>query len=415
MATVLNIRKSRFINKLALFFLPLVLCIVPQTSMYFQNAVGQAIFVVTAVTMPTSALNTIENHFGKIEISTSLIPSLKLTIPNFNIGIGNKVENDLENENLDGEEKETVTGLPFQLFTPEYPAPEIPEEYQGELLWQTMVGSEDSEAFVKWGNSWVRNYTDLTSQEIEEILSTRADITVYDSNQPQVLIYHTHTTESYENYDSKIYDIRNNWRDTDNNKNMATVGAALTYALEQEGINVIHDVVQHDYPEYNGAYERSRATIQDYLDKYPSIQIIFDLHRDGIVGMDDEIKKPVVEINGEKAAQLMIIAPCDESGNLNIPNWAENLRFAVDIISAIETDNPNLCRPIFFDYRKYNFDMLNGALLFEVGSNANTLSEAVYTAQLIAPAIADVINSYVIEVDDSWILQGDGDMLTEVS
>ena len=172
---------------------------------------------------------------------------------------------------------------------------------------------------------------------------------------------------------------------------MVAVGNALEKALRDAGIGVVHDTTQHDYPSYNGSYERSAETIKSYLEKYPTIKIALDVHRDAIQREDDLIVKPTVEINGRKAAQLMIITGSDD-GTMNVPEWRENLLFAASLQDAIEQDTPELTRPIFFCYRKYNMDLTTGSLLLEVGSNANTLDESVYTAELVGKSLARMLN-----------------------
>ena len=152
----------------------------------------------------------------------------------------------------------------------------------------------------------------------------------------------------------------------------------------------VHDTTQHDYPSYNGSYERSAETIKSYLEKYPTIKIALDVHRDAIQRESDLIVKPVVEINGRKAAQLMIITGC-EDGTMGVPEWRQNLRFAASLQDAVEQDYPQLTRPIFFCYRKYNMDLTTGSLLLEIGSNANTLDESIYSAELIGNSLAKLL------------------------
>lgn len=268
-------------------------------------------------------------------------------------------------------------------------APDIPEKYRGLLLDEDFSGNEKS-GFLDLSPGYLRNYTDLAYSEIRKALDGESGISLGDAAAPQVLIYHTHATESFESYDSKYYDTRNSWRSTDNNKNMVAVGEALAESLRAGGINVLHDTTQHDYPSYNGAYDRSAETVRGYLEEYPSIEIIFDVHRDAI-DRDGVLVRPVSTINGEKAAQLMIIAGCDD-GTMNMPNWRKNLRFAADIQRQTESDYESLMRPIFFCYRKYNLDMLPGSLLLEFGSHGNTLEECLVTARLAGESIAKTIN-----------------------
>jgi stage II sporulation protein P len=275
---------------------------------------------------------------------------------------------------------------------PETPAelPEIPAQYQAPVISATMTGEAGNQAFYQYGPAWIRNYTNLSLGEIGKVLETPASVSVEASEEPQVLIYHTHTTESYEEWDREIYDSRNDWRSEDNTINMAAVGEELARELEKRGIGVIHDTTQHDYPAYNGAYDRSAATIQSYLEKYPSIKVAIDVHRDAVLYDDGSILKTVQEVNGRKAAQLMIIAPCDD-GTVGIPGWKENFRFAAEFTRAVEEEYPGLMRPVFFCYRNYNLGMTPDSLLFEFGTNGNTLEEAKYTARLVGPILADYL------------------------
>ncbi len=288
---------------------------------------------------------------------------------------------------------ETRTAVPAKSQDPSPPqdnthVDEIPQEYRGRIVQENLAST--SVPLVSYGKGKLRNYTEVPDQEVEEIMNRGMNIQLEDTDEPQVLIFHTHATESYEPYDSENYDTRNSWRDTDNTKNMVAVGDALEKALTDAGIKVVHDRTQHDYPSYNGSYERSAETIDSYLEKYPSIKIALDVHRDAIQREADLIVKPTVEINGKKAAQLMIITG-SEDGTMGVPNWEENLRFAASLQNAIEEDWPQLTRPIFFCYRKYNMDKTNGSLLLEMGSNANTLEESIYTAQLVGQSLARLL------------------------
>lgn len=265
----------------------------------------------------------------------------------------------------------------------------IPEEYQGPIIEEDMSVS-DTTGYLSFGAGVIKNSTSLSDEEAQQYLEAENPVQI-DSDGPQVLIMHTHATESFEPYDTDTYDTRHTWRTTDNTQNIVAAGEVMAEAIRSYGIEVLHDETQHDYPSYNGSYERSAETIKSYLEKYPTIKIALDVHRDAIQREDDLIVKPTVEINGRKAAQLMIITGSDD-GTMNVPEWRENLRFAASLQDAIEQDTPELTRPIFFCYRKYNMDLTTGSLLLEVGSNANTLDESVYTAELVGKSLARMLN-----------------------
>ena len=269
----------------------------------------------------------------------------------------------------------------------------IPEEYQGPIIEEDMSVS-DTTGYLSFGAGVIKNSTSLSDEEAQQYLEAENPVQI-DSDGPQVLIMHTHATESFEPYDTDTYDTRHTWRTTDNTQNIVAAGEVMAEAIRSYGIEVLHDETQHDYPSYNGSYERSAVTVQDYLEKYPSIKVVLDVHRDA-VQRDTTLVKPVTEIDGRKAAQLMIIAGCDD-GTMDMPNWSKNFRFAAGMQDAIESRYPSLTRPVFFCYRKYNQDLTTGSLLIEIGSHGNTLEEVLYTAQLAGDAIGSYLQGLSAE------------------
>ena len=269
----------------------------------------------------------------------------------------------------------------------------IPEEYQGPIIEEDMSVS-DTTGYLSFGAGVIKNSTSLSDEEAQQYLEAENPVQI-DSDGPQVLIMHTHATESFEPYDTDTYDTRHTWRTTDNTQNIVAAGEVMAEAIRSYGIEVLHDETQHDYPSYNGSYERSAVTVQDYLEKYPSIKVVLDVHRDA-VQRDTTLVKPVTEIDGRKATQLMIIAGCDD-GTMDMPNWSKNFRFAAGMQDAIESRYPSLTRPVFFCYRKYNQDLTTGSLLIEIGSHGNTLEEVLYTAQLAGDAIGSYLQGLSAE------------------
>lgn len=283
-------------------------------------------------------------------------------------------------------------------MAPSATGPRIPAQYAAPIISEDFSGVGGT-ALVTYGAGLIKNETTFEPEEIREILDTPYPIEFIDTAEPQVLIVHTHATESFESYDSPTYDTRNTWRSTDNKNNMVAVGDALAQVLESSGIGVIHDTTQHDYPSYNGSYDRSAETIRAYLEEYPTIKVVLDLHRDAMQ-RDDSIVKPVAVIDGKKAAQVMIISACDD-GDMDIPNWRDNLRFAAALQDRMESASPGLTRPVYFCYRKYNMDLTNGSLLIEIGSNANTLEESIYSATLAGHALSDLILDNIQNTNES--------------
>ena len=207
-------------------------------------------------------------------------------------------------------------------------------------------------------------------------------------NSPEVLIVHTHTTESFTDNEQAKYTATSSDRSTDETKNMIAVGNILADVLTQRGISVIHDTTVHDYPSYNGAYNRSKATVLSNLEKYPSIKLVLDLHRDGIVRSDGTKVKVSCEINGEKTAQCMFVVGTNVS--LTHDNWQENMKLACKLQNKANELYPNLMRPINVREERFNQQLSTGAIIIEVGSNGNTLNEAKNGAKYIGNVIASL-------------------------
>ena len=249
-------------------------------------------------------------------------------------------------------------------------------------------GVTDSYGLVKVKNV---NNTDIS---IEKILSEKIDLSV-SADKPSVLIFHTHTTETYQILDRGFYETNFATRTKDSSQNMVRVGKAICEEIEEAGYKVIHDTEIHDLS-YNGAYAHSRKKVEEYLKKYPSIQIVLDIHRDAIQQSDGSKIKPTATIQGKKAAQIMIISGCQEEGNPieNFPDWRYNLTFAVHLQNQLEKMYQGITRPLYFCPRKYNMNVSHCSLLVEVGSDANTLEEAVYTGKCLGSALSEIMKEY---------------------
>ncbi len=201
---------------------------------------------------------------------------------------------------------------------------------------------------------------------------------------------HTHATECYQDEERDWFSKSFPTRTTDNNKNMTRVGDEIAKQLEAAGIGVIHDRTPHDYPSYNGAYERSAVTIKKIIKENPSIKVVLDVHRDAIQPDANTMISPVTTINGRSCAQVMIISGCD-NGKMNMPNYMENLKFSASLQRSMENSYKTLTRPILFDYRKYNQNLTTGSILVEVGGHANTLDEAMYAGELVGKSLVETL------------------------
>lgn len=235
----------------------------------------------------------------------------------------------------------------------------------------------------------VRNETDVSNGVLLEESREMPEFKIELNDEPQVLIMHTHTTESFEPFEREYFDSSFNYRTTDSSKNVVMIGDKITEQLENAGIGVIHDTTIHDYPSYNGSYERSAETVKNILKEYPSIKVVLDIHRDAI-GTNDSIMQPVVEVNGKDAAPVMIISGCDD-GTMDMPDYMKNFRFASLLQQQMSSDYNGFTRPILFDYRKYNQDLTTGSLLIEVGTHGNTLEQVEYSGELLGKSLAKAL------------------------
>ncbi|MEE0098749.1 MAG: stage II sporulation protein P [Gemmiger sp.] len=212
-----------------------------------------------------------------------------------------------------------------------------------------------------------------------------------DSAAPQVLIMHTHATESYQLWPDPVYDKSYAARSRNTALNVCAVGAEMARVLNEAGINTLHDTTLYDAPGYTDSYKRSRAGVQEYLARYPSIKVVLDVHRDAIEDADGTRVKPVWVQDGESTAQVMVIAGCDNGGSIALPNWRLNLRLAAAWEAAMEESHPGLTRPVLCGYRFYNQDLTTGSLLIEVGGHANTLDEAIRAGRYAAEGLAKIL------------------------
>lgn len=234
----------------------------------------------------------------------------------------------------------------------------------------------------------VRNCTDLSNELIAEETTVDCNIQLdFYSDEPQVLIMHTHTTESYEITEKDYYDSEYICRSADPDNSVVAVGRAIAEELSAAGIAVVHDGTIHD-SQYTGAYDRSLETVEKILAEFPSIKVVLDIHRDAIEDSGDRVSA-VTEINGKKAAQVMIISAADD-GTYGMPDYLENFHFACALQQAMESRYPTLTRPVLFQYCQYNQHVTTGSLLLEIGSHGNTIEQAVYTGELVGKALADM-------------------------
>ncbi len=245
--------------------------------------------------------------------------------------------------------------------------------------------------FINIGKSaYVNNLTKLSNDVVIKANKQKPAFNLETTNEPQVLIYHTHTTECYEKEETDRYNKNVPTRSKDTKINVVGVGQEIVKQLELRGIKTVHDTKIYDDPAYSGAYDRTNAMIAKNLKQHPKIKVVLDIHRDSIVNQRKERVAPVTKINGENVAQIMIISGCDNGTN-HYKNYAKNLSFACFLEKQLETEHPKITRPVSFKYKHYNQSLSPGALLIEVGSQANSTREAHLAGIYLGASLANAL------------------------
>ncbi len=268
------------------------------------------------------------------------------------------------------------------------------EEKRGEKKYK-IIENHFGSSGLNYENFYVKNNTEY-NLNISDQISKKIDIKIKKNGTAQVLIVHTHTSEAYMDKDTDFFYESFYARSTDNEKNITRVGNAIAQKLKQNNIGVIHDQTYHDTPSYNGSYSRSAQTIKNILNDNPTIQVVLDIHRDSIGNNETGKIKPVFKVNGKKAAQIMIISGCDLENNNDFPDWEYNLIFALNLQKTIETMYPGMTRPMSFTESRYNMHLTHGSILIEVGTDANTLEEAIRSGGFLSCALSEFLNKTVV-------------------
>lgn len=205
---------------------------------------------------------------------------------------------------------------------------------------------------------------------------------------PQVLIYHTHSTEAYTPDGADTYTPSGDYRTRDSSQNVVRVGTELAKVLEARGIGVVHITDIFDDPTYNGSYGRSLTAAEQALAEHPEIQVTIDLHRDAILTDDGRQYRLATTLDGVEVAQLMLVIGTDASG-LEHPTWEKNMNFAVNLQADLNGAYPGLMRDVNLRAQRFNTHLRPGSILLECGASGNTLAEAIRAVRLFGNVLAD--------------------------
>lgn len=274
------------------------------------------------------------------------------------------------------------------------PVDETPLDGPGEAVdngvaAKTLVPS-DPDGYLIAGRVYVSNSTkhSPSAEAVCGAFSARLS-----EDEPQILIVHTHGSEAYTPVPGTDIVWSGDYRTTDYRFNVVKAGDEMAAVFGEAGISVLHDRTLYDYPSYSGAYDRSLASIERYLEKYPSISFVLDVHRDAIEDTQGNQYKVVSEIDGVGvAAQMSLVIGSDGSG-LSHPDWMENLKLAAAIQEEALARYPTLMRPVLLRNSRYNQHATKGSLLVEVGAAGNSPEEARLAARLFAETMITVLQA----------------------
>ena len=246
-----------------------------------------------------------------------------------------------------------------------------------------------AEGGTRYDNFFVKDTTASGTDLWQELGETPA-VELKANGEIEVLLYHTHTTESYTDQFMGYYYTDMETRSRNFDDGVVAVGKEIKKELEKKGIGVVHDTAINDTM-FNGSYSRSWEVLQRNLAEHPGIQVTIDIHRDSMTRENGVKYKPTALINGRKAAQVMILAGCDANGDWgDFPNWRDNLRLALRAQQKLSAVYPQIVRPMNFSNSKYNMNATKGSMLIEVGTEVSTISEAKYSGSLVGEALGEL-------------------------
>lgn len=373
-----------FLNSIILFG-TVGICI--NLSSFAKNEISAASYVLLSLSSPENVAKNAKSKFSSYiseeETNTTNTQDEKKAVMN---SIGSKDSND----------DRDITETPSDISA-------LMKEAKKTTKKSDSLGKTSEEAYqgggkiISYGNLQIQSKIPASfyKPNIKKLLAEGSDLKIKDKSKPTILVYHSHTTEAYSLLDLGYY-IKSDSRSKDIGKNVVRVGDELVKYLEKAGFSVIHDTEIHD-TDYNSSYDSSRKTIEKYLEEYPSIEVTIDLHRDDITYSNKTKVKPTATINGKKAARMMIISGCEYSRVKNFPDWEYNLRFDLAVQNKVNEMYAGLMRPILFSERKYNMYETHNSFLLEIGTDANTLDEACYSARMFGKALGELLNEKYVQ------------------
>lgn len=242
------------------------------------------------------------------------------------------------------------------------------------------------------GIGYLNNQTHYTPN-VNALLEV--DVTTPIAEEPLVLVLHTHTSEGYLSQNATYLegDLGEITYTQEQERNMLAVGKAFVSALNKNGITAIHCTVMHDESGLAGSYGRAAQSIRFFLEHYPSIRYVVDLHRDAILTTEGEYVRTATKIDGKGIAQILPVVGSNAGGGTH-DAWEGNLALALQLRQELNQNESALCRPVMIKKGTYNQEMAPFAILLEIGTGANSIEEAIAAATLAGEAFAKIISAY---------------------
>lgn len=295
---------------------------------------------------------------------------------------------DAEGDLSDPDESESTEGgapVPEEETTPEETDPNLPtQEELGTWVTNTILGSTSPNSYVynETNGIYVKDMGKL-GITVDDLTKSSAVTLDKQSYEPQILIYHTHGTESFTQTPTATYTETGNYRTTDRDHSVMAVGAAMAQVFRDAGYVVLHETERyHDYPSYSDSYDNSNVTLTEYTEKYPSLKLVIDLHRDGLE--KDGVPYQLVSQQGDETLAQVMLFVGSNGGGFEHPNWqSENFALALALQEGL-LEYGDFARPITLAGSRYNQYLSPGAILLEVGNHGNTLEQAIAAGELFA-------------------------------
>ncbi|MBR6614041.1 MAG: stage II sporulation protein P [Clostridia bacterium] len=348
---------------------------------------GASIFIVLGITLLRTpkmfnglfafATNVREKNKANIDITALLKAYPVLNVDNYIVAKA-EVEQVVEKEKKP--KKDVIQSPDTSLFD----ASVVDVNTDNVVLKETEMIKKSTKTYTRIDLDGV-TILDYSSKKIdyEELMNMKVELK---KAEDKILMYSTHTSESYTNSDLYKFKYSSTFRSKDAKYNMLSVMHILNETLKEKGITTVMDKTSHDYTSYNSAYKNSMNTLNKNLKEHSHFGLVIDVHRDA---SSDLTFGPKLKINGKDTAKLMIVIGVGYQ-SLENKYWKENLAVALKIAKVGEAMYPGLFRHILVRDSRYNQHIEDGSILIEVGATGNTLEEAYYGVRCLGNIIGKI-------------------------